>query len=322
MTTPVASIDSLHTEMVHDCQFDYYSKKMATCSSDRSIKIFDVAGDIYHNSATITGFDGPVWQVAWAHPKFGSLLASCSYDGTVAVHREGAPNTWTRVYDHKFHDSSVNSISWASHEYGLVLACASSDGRVSILEYKNNQWFVVLVMHLLSILLRCCHSRRSESFFQNDTLGCNAVSWAPYSPAASHSEDGSFIFRLVTGSCDNVVRVWKKLENSPAGWVEEARTCATPHSDWVRDVAWAPSSSLPYSMFASCSEDRSVYIWRQTEHGWEPSLLHAFDAPVWRLSWSVTGNVLAVSTGDHKVTLWKQSVDESWVQISALEDAE
>ena len=23
--------------------------------------------------------DGPVWQVAWAHPKFGTLLASCSF---------------------------------------------------------------------------------------------------------------------------------------------------------------------------------------------------------------------------------------------------
>ena len=176
-----------------------------------------------------------------------------------------------------------------------------------------------------------CFSR-NETFFQNDSLGCNAVSWAPYSPATSHTEDGSSVYRLVTGSCDNVVRVWKRVENAALGggsgtagsgsWVEEAKVCATPHSDWVRDVAWAPSSSLPYSMFASCSEDRSVYVWRQTEQGWEPSLLRSFDAPVWRVSWSVTGNVLAVSTGDHKVSLWKQSVDESWVQISALEEGE
>ena len=26
---------------------------------------------------------GPVWEVAWAHPKFGNILASCSYDRTV-----------------------------------------------------------------------------------------------------------------------------------------------------------------------------------------------------------------------------------------------
>jgi protein transport protein SEC13 len=153
------------------------------------------------------------------------------------------------------------------------------------------------------------------------------VSWAPYSPATSHSDDGSFIYRLVTGSCDNVVRVWKRLENGIAGvaassgWAEEPRSCSSPHSDWVRDVAWAPSSSLPCSTFASCSEDRSVFIWKQSEAGWEPSLLRAFDAPVWRVSWSITGTVLAVSTGDHKVTLWKQAVDESWMQISSVEDA-
>jgi protein transport protein SEC13 len=50
-------------------------------------------------------------------------------------------------------------------------------------------------------------------------------------------------------------------------------------------------------------------------------LLCKFDAPVWRVSWSVTGNVLAVSSGDHKVSLWKQAVDESWVQISTVEDS-
>ncbi len=48
--------------------------------------------------------------------------------------------------------------------------------------------------------------------------------------------------------------------------------------------------------------------------------MKTFDAPVWRVSWSVTGNVLAVSTGDHCVELWKQSVDESWVQISSVEE--
>ena len=54
---------------------------------------------------------------------------------------------------------------------------------------------------------------------------------------------------------------------------------------------------------------------------WEAMLLFKFDAPVWRVSWSVTGNVLAVSSGDHKVTLWKQAVDETWAQISTVEDS-
>ena len=31
--------------MQHDAQMDYYGTKLATCSSDRSVKIFDVQGD-------------------------------------------------------------------------------------------------------------------------------------------------------------------------------------------------------------------------------------------------------------------------------------
>ena len=140
MTTPLVSMETVHEDMIHDAQFDYYSTKLATCSSDNTIKIFEVRDDNYAASATLTGHEGPVWQIAWAHPKFGVLLASCTYDGSVIIHKESAPRTWSPVYTHKFHDSSVNSLAWAPHEYGLILACASSDGRVSILEHKVDSW--------------------------------------------------------------------------------------------------------------------------------------------------------------------------------------
>lgn len=137
---PKQTVDTAHDDMIHDSQFDYYATKLATCSSDRTIRIFDVvAGDTYHNCATLTGHEGPVWQVAWAHPQNGVLLASCSYDGSVIVHKEQSQNNWIRVYEHKFHESSVNSIAWAPHEFGLILACASSDGKVSVLEYSEEQ---------------------------------------------------------------------------------------------------------------------------------------------------------------------------------------
>ncbi|RYG68065.1 hypothetical protein EON64_06000 [archaeon] len=213
MATPIASFDAQHGDLIHDCQFDYYSKKLATCSSDSTIKIFDVNGDVYHCSKTLTDHNGPVWQVAWAHPKFGAILASCSYDGTVKVHKETTPANWLRIYDYRFAEASVNSIAFAPHEFGLILACATSDGKIAVVEYKNNVW--------------------TERFFQNDTLGCNAVSWAPYHTVASHSSEhnGALIYRLVTGSCDNAVRVWRWIEGSPENaWVEEPKTASTPHS--------------------------------------------------------------------------------------------
>jgi protein transport protein SEC13 len=36
---------------------------------------------------------------------------------------------------------------------------------------------------------------------------------------------------------------------------------------------------------------------------------------VWRVSWSTTGNILAVSDGNNVVTLWKESTDGVWQQI-------
>jgi hypothetical protein len=35
---------------------------------------------------------------------------------------------------------------------------------------------------------------------------------------------------------------------------------------------------------------------------------------------SITGNILAVSSGDSNVTLWKEALDGSWSQVSRVED--
>ena len=49
--------------------------------------------------------EGPVWQVAWAHPKYGSLLASCGYDRKVIIWKEGDAG-WTVSYVYEGHELS------------------------------------------------------------------------------------------------------------------------------------------------------------------------------------------------------------------------
>ncbi|ETW07804.1 hypothetical protein H310_02232 [Aphanomyces invadans] len=297
MATPVVTIDTQHDDMIHDAQLDYYGKRLATCSSDRTVKVYDVTHDSQHtNEQVLTGHEGPVWQVSWAHPKFGTLLATCSYDGKVIIYKEAQLGKWSQVHVHAFHQASVNSIAWAPYEYGLTLACASADGKVSILTHTAAEGW-------------------TSSFFQDSTLGCNAVSWAPFHSAGRQGK------RVVTGSCDNSVKVWF-LADGAVEWVKEDLAQSTPHhGDWVRDVAWAPSTGAPISMIASASEDRTVAIWTQVnDERWTKEVLHTFEAPVWRVSWSITGNVLAVSSGDHKVTLWKESLDKKWVQISSVDE--
>lgn len=88
-------------------------------------------------SATIAGHEGPIWQIAWAHPKFGIVLASCSHDRRVCVWKEFQAGQWTKIYEYMGHQSSVNSISFAPHELGLKLACASNDCSISVLTWRG-----------------------------------------------------------------------------------------------------------------------------------------------------------------------------------------
>jgi protein transport protein SEC13 len=96
------------------------------------------------------------------------------------------------------------------------------------------------------------------------------------------------------------------------------------HSDWVRDVAWAPNIGLPSSTIASCSQDGTVVIWSQdgTSAAWSKKVLPKFADVVWRVSWSITGNILAVSGDDNKVTLWKESLDGEWKCIQDLDEGD
>ncbi|CAC5417259.1 SEC13 [Mytilus coruscus] len=297
MVSVINSIDTAHEDMIHDAQLDYYGTKLATCSSDKTIKIFDVKDGQQTLINELQGHDGPVWQLAWAHPMFGNLIASCSYDRKVIIWKE-TNGTWGKLYEYTNHDSSVNSVIFAPQEFGLVLACGSSDGSISIISSSGDG------------------SWTAKKINNAHSIGCNAVSFAPYvSPGAllDPYNKQTPLKRIVSGGCDNLVKIWREEEGE---WKEEKKL--EGHSDWVRDVAWAPSIGLPRSTIASCSQDFRVIIWTNdgTGNDWSHKILHKFNDVVWHLSWSITGNILACSGGDNKVSLWKETLEGQWVCIS------
>ena len=54
-------------------------------------------------------------------------------------------------------------------------------------------------------------------------------------------------------------QIWREKTDGSGGFEEEEKL--EGHSDWVRDVAWAPSIGLPKTVIASCSQDQRVIIW-------------------------------------------------------------
>ncbi|KAH8159528.1 hypothetical protein CIB48_g8714 [Xylaria polymorpha] len=296
--------NSGHDDMIHDAVLDYYGRRLATCSSDKTIKIFEIEGESQRLIETLKGHEGAVWCVSWAHPKYGNILASAGFDGKVFIWREQS-NQWQRIFDFPRHKASVNMVSWSPHESGCLLACASSDGSVSVLEFKDNNF--------------------SNVIFSAHGLGVNSVSWAPATTPGSIVSSNPPApgtlgqRRFVTGGCDNVLKLWT-YDPATQNYKQEGGPLAG-HTDWVRDVAWSPTV-LQKSYIASASQDKTVRIWTSdnaTQGQWSCKVLN-FEATVWRVSWSLSGNVLAVSGGDNKVSLWKENLRGEWENVKTMEE--
>lgn len=303
MATQVIA-NSGHDDMIHDAVLDYYGRRLATCSSDRTIKIFEVEGESHRLTETLKGHEGAVWCVAWAHPKYGNILASSGYDGKVLIWREQG-GSWQRIFDFALHKASVNIVSWSPHESGCLLACASSDGHVSVLEFKDSSF--------------------DHQNFLAHGQGVNSVSWAPSTSAgnviATSPGAAAAQRRFVTGGSDNTLKIWS-WDAATAAYRCEEGGLLQGHTDWVLDVDWSPTT-LQKSYIASASQDRTVRIWTSDVSNpgqWQSKVLKEFDTTVWRVSWSLSGNVLAVSSGDNKVTLWKENLRGEWATVSTLED--
>ena len=192
-----------------------------------------------------------------------------------------------------------------------------------------------------------------HKIFHAHGIGVNSVSWAPSSQPGSlvsanaGGKEGG-VRRFVTGGSDNLLRVWGWDQASLSYKVEGAPLQG--HGDWVRDVAWSPTV-LQKSMFpsfisiisplsttndskvqtadtsigyiASASQDKTVRIWTSSAASspgqWESKVLQ-FEREVWRVSWSLSGNVLAVSGGDNKVSLWKENLRGEWECVKEIEE--
>ncbi|XP_002411485.3 nucleoporin SEH1 [Ixodes scapularis] len=321
------SIAADHNDLVHDVAYDFYGKRLATCSSDQTVKVWDRGEDgDWHCSASWKTHSGSVWKVTWAHPEFGQVLATCSYDRMATVWEElvagkglnggeRGQSHWIKRTSLVDSRTSVTDVKFAPKQLGLQLATCSADGMVRVYEAPD-------VMNL---------SQWSLQSDINCRMPLSCISW-------NHSFNRNQPPMLAVGSDDpgssslGKVHVYEYCEGSRR-WtrVESVVTVVEP----VHDLAFAPSLGRSFFLLGIASKDVRIVSLKplqpestlsQLQEGtaakFETKLVGQFEdhnSQVWRVSWNILGTILASSGDDGCVRLWKANYMGIWKCIAALQ---
>ncbi|KAI6021835.1 WD40-repeat-containing domain protein [Pisolithus microcarpus] len=155
-------IQNVHDDLLTDVSYDFYGLHFATCSLDQKIKVWslDESTGIWSVEDEWKAHDATISKVSWAHPEFGTILASASFDRTVkiweqttyAAATELQPNTFSATQPATGGSSSrwseratlvdargtVRAVEFAPHHFGLKLAnvqaTISTDNHLRIYE--------------------------------------------------------------------------------------------------------------------------------------------------------------------------------------------
>ena len=282
--------DTQHDGMIYDAKFDYYGKRLATCSADGTIKVFLHSDNQKAQLASMLNHQGAALSISWSHPIFGSLLASSGFEGKILIWQEASPNTWTVIYECTQHEAPVNCISWSPWELGLILLAACFDGHISLI-HKREDWVAV-------------------KFFAHE-VGVCSVSWGPVMSMTQATK------RFVSGGADHKVKVWTEVENR---FVPEELEM---HSAAVRSVDWRPIINANREILVSCSEEGNVLIWLKAAGCgfWRGFEAVRVKVPIWKVSWNITGNVIAASCGDNVTRLIKETAEGTWEVFMQINEA-
>jgi protein transport protein SEC13 len=167
-------------EATHVIAVDYYSKKLISGTSSGKIVIYYIQPQGPPKLVgSIFAHHGPIWGLEWAHPSFGNIFASCSYDGYIRVWQQQNENPeFIQIHEYNV-GCSANTLHFGPLEYGLRFAVALANGNVVVV-FRGMIYFFLFFI--------CCIDE-SGHFIQESFLahvnGCNALSWFPSIPPSS-----------------------------------------------------------------------------------------------------------------------------------------
>ncbi|CAH00024.1 iron-sulfur cluster assembly protein CIA1 [Kluyveromyces lactis] len=171
---------------------------------------------------------------------------------------------------------------------GGIMATGSTDRKIKLVDIRSFQ--------IIEELDDTAHKKTVRS-----------VAWRPHSNI------------LAAGSFDSTVSIWGKDDdgyNDENDLETELLAIIEGHENEIKCVAWSHDGEL----LATCSRDKSVWIWEADEMGEEfecISVLQEHSQDVKHVIWHQSLPLLASSSYDDTVRIWKDC-DDDWECCAVL----
>ncbi|XP_065667150.1 probable cytosolic iron-sulfur protein assembly protein CIAO1 homolog [Hydra vulgaris] len=274
----IQSLDS-HQDRVWCVSWNPKGNLLASCSSDRTIKIWGKEGGIWIcKSSFADQHNRTVRFVSWS--PCGNFLAAASFDATVSIwdRRNGE---FECIATLEGHENEVKSVAWSCS--GNYLATCSRDKSVWIWQTEEEEYECasVLSKHTQDVKAVVWHPNVDivASCSYDDTINLykeDDDDWVCFDSLAGHTSTvWSISFnksgdRIVSSSDDKTLKIWQCYEpkNMEGIKVKQNSSCwkcictlAGYHLRPIYSVDWNHQNDL----IASCSADDSIKIFKQDD---------------------------------------------------------
>lgn len=222
-----------------------------------NIYIFQTTENSLQLISQIQAHEGPTLKIDYSHPKFGSLIASCGFDGKIYLWKENN-GACEKVYEYQDEEkpTCVNYVKFSKYNNDLLFASGNTDGNVVIHTYKNEHF-------------------SSFKLFAHE-FGVNAISFSKNNP-----------YEFASCGNDNLIKIWG-LNKDTLQW--ECTATLDEEDFAINDIAFKNSSND--ECLASCREDGAVNLWWKDGQIWKKRNVASFDKSVSQISFNENGTCL------------------------------
>lgn len=245
-------------EIIHSLDADYSETRLLTASSDRTVRLYKINDTDMTPLSEYSDFPGPVTQAIFIDK--GEMFCVSCYTGELIIYKlEG--NSYTKKYEKKLFEGSVNSICHNFCESSFKIYCGCSDGNLREIEFdsKFNVKERILFCHRFGITSVSCNEKY-----------------------------------ILTGGVDYCSMLVNINDLSEVKRFND-------HTGFVRQVGICSIGEFDISCFATCSDDGKVIIYfKEEENNYKKQVIE-INEPVYSVSWSKMGYSLTVGYGDSGV---------------------